>query len=228
MTGVQTCALPICFPVTISNNGKNTSPRNGCTITKRVITSRTQQSNSQKEVQANKTAGADTENTITDTAIKQATAVIQSVAARVAEATEKQQIDEITYAANEQIHKAREQFNKAQVAEETQRAAINKFKLEAIGVGIDNILKEAQVGKTRTETNAIINEVKQKWEQVKQGWKNLNINERQNKINEFKATIEAQYPNLWNVTGRAIDDMITEIVTVGGTQGERHKTKIIK
>ena len=168
------------------------------------------------------------ENTIADTAIKQATAVIQAVAARVAEATEKQQIDEITYAANEQIHKAREQFNKAQVAEETQRAAINKFKLEAIGVGIDNILKEAQVGKTRTETNAIINEVKQKWEQVKQGWKNLNINERQNKINEFKATIEAQYPNLWNVTGRAIDDMITEIVTVGGTQGERHKTKIIK
>ena len=100
-----------------------------------------------KEVQANKT-NSDRENTIADTAIKQATAVIQAVAARVAEATEKQQIDQITYAASEQIHKAREQFNKAQVAEETQRAAINKFKLEAIGVGIDNILKTTQVGKT--------------------------------------------------------------------------------
>ena len=141
-----------------------------------------------KEVQANKT-NSDRENTIADTAIKQATAVIQAVAARVAEATEKQQIDEITYAANEQIHKAREQFNKAQVAEETQRAAINKFKLEAIGVGIDNILKTAQVGKTKAETNAIINEVQQKWEQVKQGWKNLDINEKQNKINEFKTLI---------------------------------------
>ena len=79
-----------------------------------------------------------------------------------------------------QIQRAREQFNKAQVSEETQRDAINKIKLEAIGVGIENILKEAQVGKTRSETNAIIEGVKQKWEQVKQGWKNLDIAERTN------------------------------------------------
>ena len=120
------------------------------------------------------------------------------------------------------------QFNKAQVSEETQRAAIDKIKYEAIGVGIENILKEAQVGKTRTETNAIIEGVKQKWEQVKQGWKNLDIAEKQNKINEFKATIDAQYPNVWNVAGRAMDDMITEVTTLGGALGERHKTKTIK
>ena len=173
------------------------------------------------EAEAEKIAGADTENTIADTAIKQAATEIQNVAARVANATEKQQIDQITYAANEQIQKAREQFNKAQVAEETQRDAIDKIKKEAIGVGIENILKEAQVGKTRTETNAIINEIKQKWEQVKQGWKNLDINAKQTKINEFKATIDAQYPNVWNVAGRAIDDMITQITTLGGALGER-------
>ena len=104
------------------------------------------------EVEAENLEGVDRENKIADTAIKQATVEIQNVAARIANATEKQQIDHITYAANEQIHKARERFNKAQVAEETQRAAINKIKLEAIGVGIENILKEAQVGKTRTGT----------------------------------------------------------------------------
>ena len=87
------------------------------------------------EAEAEKIAGADTQNSIADTAIKQAITEIQNVAARVAKATEQQQIDEITYAANEQIQKAREQFNKAQVAEETQRAAISKFKGEAIGVG---------------------------------------------------------------------------------------------
>ena len=180
------------------------------------------------EAEAEKIAGADTENSIADTAIKQATAEIQAVAARVAKETEKQQIDQITYAAAEQIQRAREQFNKAQVAEETQRAAINKFKAEAIGVGIENILKEAQVGKTRTETNAIIVGVKQKWEQVKQGWKNLNIAEKQYKINKFKAIIDAQYPNVWNVAGRAIDDMITEVTTLGGALGERHQTKKMK
>ena len=59
-------------------------------------------------------------------------------------------------------------------------------------------------------------------------WENLDIAEKQNKINEFKAIIDAQYPNVWNVTGRAIDDLITEIVTLGGTLGERHQTKKIK
>ena len=52
--------------------------------------------------------------------------------------------------------------------------------------------------------------------------------EKQNKINEFKATIDAQYPNVWNVAGRAMDDMITEVTTLGGALGERHKTKTIK
>ena len=34
-------------------------------------------------------------------------------------------------------------------------------------------------------TSAGIEGVKQKWEQVKQGWKNLDIAEKQNKINEL-------------------------------------------
>ena len=76
-------------------------------------------------------AGVQKENTIADTAVKQATAKMQEVAARVANDTEKQQIDQITYAANEQIQRAREQFNKAQVAEETQRDQIKKIKHEA-------------------------------------------------------------------------------------------------
>ena len=180
------------------------------------------------KAEAEKISGVDTQNKIADTEIKQATTEIQNVAARVANATEKQQIDQITYAANEQIQRAREQFNKAQVSEETQRDAINKIKKEAIGVGIENILKEAQVGKTRSETNAIIEGVKQKWEHIKQGWKNLDIAEKQNKINEFRATIDAQYPNVWNVAGSAIDDMITEVTTLGGALGERHQTKKIK
>ena len=191
-----------CFPVTISGGGGTTAGSGGGSapiatadgetarqamglqIGRQTAELALMQAQTKKtEAEAKKIAGADTENTVADTAIKQATAEIKNVAARIANATEKQQIDHITYAANEQIHKAREQFNKAQVSEETQRDAINKIKLETIGVGIENILKEAQVGKTRTETNAIINEVKQKWEQIRQGWKNLDIAEKQNKIN---------------------------------------------
>ena len=63
---------------------------------------------------------------------------------------------------------------------------------------------------------------------VAQGWKGLNIQDKNLKLQEFKTEIDAQYPNVWNVTGRAIDDMITQIVTLGGKLGERHKTKTIK
>ena len=163
MPGVQTCALPICFPVTILA----TQNELGLQIGRQTAELALMQAQTKKtEAEAEKIAGADTANTIADTAIKQATAEIQAVAARVANATEKQQIDQITYAANEQIQRAREQFNKTQVSEETQRDAINKIKQEAIGVGIENILKEAQVGKTRTETNAIIEGVRQKWDAI--------------------------------------------------------------
>ena len=94
-----------------------------------------------KEVEAKKIAGADTDNVVADTAIKNATAEIQKVAARVAQDTEADQIREITYAANEQVEKYREQFNKAQVAEETQQSEIKRIKQE----GQNEILKGAAI-----------------------------------------------------------------------------------
>ena len=67
-----------------------------------------------KEVEAKKIAGADTDNTVADTEVKKATARIQQVAANVANETQEDQIKAITYAANEQVEKARERFNIAQ------------------------------------------------------------------------------------------------------------------
>lgn len=93
------------------------------------------------KAEAENIAGVDRENTIADTAVKQATAEIQKVAARVAKDTEADQIREITYAANEQVEKYREQFNKAQVAEETQQSEIKKIKQE----GQNEILKGAAI-----------------------------------------------------------------------------------
>ena len=171
---------------------------------------------------------SDTDNTVADTEVKKATARIQQVAANVASETQGDQIKAITYAANEQVEKARERFNRAQVAEETQRAEIAKIKMSAISEGLNSILIENQIGKTRAETRKITEEIKQNWQKVAQGWKGLEIQDKNLKLQEFKTEIDAQYPNVWNVAGRAIDDMITEIVTLGGKLGERHKTKTIK
>ena len=85
--------------------------------------------------------------------------------------------------------------------------------MSAISEGLNSILIENQIGKTRAETRKITEEIKQNWQKVAQGWKGLNIQDKNLKLQEFKTEIDAQYPNVWNVAGRAIDDMITEIVT---------------
>ena len=109
--------------------------------------------------EAKKIAGADTENVVADTEVKKATARIQQVAANVANETQEDQIKAITYAANEQVEKARERFNRAQVAEETQQTEIAKIKMSAISEGLNSILIENQIGKTRAETRKITEEM---------------------------------------------------------------------
>ena len=86
--------------------------------------------------------------------------------------------------------------------------------------------KSNRKNKSRNKKNNRRN--KQNWQKVAQGWKGLNIQDKNLKLQEFKTELDAQYPHVWNVAGRAIDDMITEIVTLGGQLGERHKTKTIK
>ena len=153
MTGVQTCALPICFPVTIGGGGGSAPIATadgevqrqamGLQIGRQTAELALMQAQTKKtEAEAEKIAGVQKENTIADTAVKQATAKIQEVAARVANDTEQDQIRAIIYAANEQVEKAREQFNKAQVAEETQQAEIAKIKISAISQGLNAILIE--------------------------------------------------------------------------------------
>lgn len=143
------------------------------------------------------------QNVQADTAVKQATAKIQEVAANVAKTTEYEAVRQIVGAANEQIEKAREQFNKAQVAEETQRAEIQKIQAEAAGELVKNSLMRSEIGKNAAQVNEISNSIKQKWAQVKQGQEQVNIN-------KFKEEIKASYPAVWDILGRVLDNALDE------------------
>ena len=190
--------------------------------------------NTQKtKAEAEKIGGADTENTKADTAVKNATAEIAKIAAKVSADTEKDQIQQITYAAAEQVQKAREQFNKAQVSEETQRAQINQIKASAIGELIKNALMKSDIKKNSAQIEEIQNGIKQKWEQVAQGWKGLNQRDKEIAIKKFETELKANYPNLFEVGGRIAEDFIDTSWNLlegkgWGSYGTRPKHKNLK
>ena len=80
---------------------------------------------------------------------------------------------------------------------------------KVIGVGIENILKEAQVGKTRTETNAIIEGVKQ----VRQS----EIQEMEQRIATFQQTaytdLQKKQQELVNPVIEKVRKAITDVAT---------------
>ena len=195
-----------------------------------------------KKAQAHKTAGVDTDKGraevlnltqgVENQKAQEELIRVQTRLATIQETKENETIDDYIDRVAWEARKAEEDYYQITyqnyVSKSTREAQIVKIKNEAIGTGLQNILTKAQIGKTIEETKAIGEEVKQKWTQISQGWIGLNQGERKLQIEKFVKEMEMQYPNHWNVAGRAIDDMITQVVTLGGTQGERYKTKTIK
>lgn len=113
--------------------------------------------------------GIQGKNTIADTAVKEATAEIQKIAARVANETEDSAARQIIMAANEQAEKAREQFNKAQIAEETQRDEINRIKSEALGAAIQNMATKQGMKLSEAQITNMKESIKLGWKELEQG-----------------------------------------------------------
>ena len=76
----------------------------------------------------------------------------------------------------------------------------------------------SEIGKNKAQVEEIANSIKQKWEQLNQGQQQINIA-------KFKAEMEANYPSMMEVIGRAIDDTFDLIGSVGGGRTQYKKTK---
>jgi hypothetical protein len=51
------------------------------------------------------------------------------------------------------------------------------------------------------------NRIKQDWQKVSQGWELLSKEQQKNKIEQFKADTQRDYPAIWNVMGKTMDIM---------------------
>lgn len=163
---------------------------------------------------ANKTAGAGKANEeITGKAIEN----------EIAGATKEKEKERITEEANLAFEKATMATVERQLQNQTQQDVRDGIKAEAIGKALTNRLIEANTGKTYQEIKKIKNDITQKWEEiaqgwekVHQGWQGLDKQQQQIELEKFKRIIEANYPGLWNVLGRGIDDGIQQIMNLGG------------
>ena len=171
-------------------------------------------------------------NTIARTRLIEVETAMQEMQNQVFKETVEESIDTIKYTLKKQILEVKilETRNRLDKAQYEDRVKL--LHGQAIGTLLGNNYVKAQTSKTyadirknEAEMKKIAAEIQQNWTKVSQGWVGLSQSERSTKMLEFKTETEQQYPGIWNVAGRAADDIITQIVTMGGLLGERHKTK---
>lgn len=204
-----------------------------------------------KNANANKTAGVDTErgkqeikesefrikditqgieNKAAEKLLTEAQQRLTTITADTAEGSQADVLADIE--ATAKIAKARleQEQNNAFISTRTKRATIARINAESIGAALENAIKRAEVKKKGAETDAIVQKVKQEWASISQGWIGLNQGQQQIdqgaakvKTEQFKATVDANYPSISEAVGRWVDDGMNALYGLGGKERKVYK-----
>lgn len=96
---------------------------------------------------------------------------------------------------------------------------------EAIGGELRNILTKVQTTNTKQMTEESKSRINKMVEDIAQGWKGLELNEKQRKIEEFKADLTAEYPSAWELIGKMGNDLMRSIEGKDESDGRKVKDK---
>lgn len=133
--------------------------------------------------------GAQKRNVEADTDLKKADATGTGVDTGIKLETKADVLKDVAYRASEQVEKYREQFNKAQISEETQRAEIARIKAEAVGEGIKNELMKQGITLTKAQVGAIAENLKQGWAKIGIDQQNATTNKRMANVAELNQLV---------------------------------------
>lgn len=103
-----------------------------------------------------------------------------------------------------------------EIARNTVEARISQAKAEAAGSWIKNNLMKSDIKVNEGQIKEIEAKIIKMAEEVKQGWKALSIQEQNSKIQKFKEELTGQYPNVVNVAGGILDQVIRGVVELIG------------
>lgn len=170
-------------------------------------------------------------NTEQDTLNKKAEELGQLTLNEINSLSKNDQVEYWKWLSNKALAESQKLSTETDILYNSKDALIRKNKAESIGSEINNELTKSKIGKTELETKAIANDIELKWKQLEnenqkilQGWnqlnqneKNIKINEAKNKIEQFKAEIQANYPHAMQVIGKTVDDGIKALYNITGT-----------
>lgn len=106
--------------------------------------------------------------------------------------------------------------NNAQISENTITDAVRIIREEAIGKALQN--EATKVGIKVDEAQI------KKWEtELLQGWENLRQGEQKNRIEEFKAEVQAMYPSMGNTWGHIMNNVLLNLETSTGDREWREE-----
>lgn len=98
---------------------------------------------------------------------------------------------------------------------------------EAIGAGLRNELIKSETILNEEQKNELKARINKMSEDIAQGWKNLDQNEKRNKIQEFAEEIKAEYPSIFNAGGKVVNDIVTFLEKIVG-DGDRNNRRNVE
>lgn len=171
-----------------------------------------------KKAEATKTSGVDTDQTKTQIeSLKQGieNAKAQESLTRVQEGltklnseitgrTMEDSVEQMQWLTRRIITDFHNAENETFINTTTRNEKIQIIQQEALQGILKNIL-------TKSEVNVNNAKIKQMAEQIRQGWEGLKQGQEQNTIKTFEAEIKANYPGVWNVAGKYVNDFVDGI-----------------
>lgn len=145
-----------------------------------------------KEVEANKLAGADTENTIANTALTKMNTENAELQNKLQSQSLETTLDTIIANRDKAVAESAIAMNNANVDLSTKEAKIKKINSEAINEAFKLTLMQSDTNLNNEKARAITQELAQEWERLSIELDKVGIGKMQNAIQEFTAKVNAR------------------------------------
>lgn len=178
------------------------------------------------EAEATQIGGAGTANIEANTELTKARTKLEQIAGTVQGATVKDAIQNIVWGAKRMEYEAGIAGNEQSVGDGTIIEKQNIIKQAAIGAMLENQAKKTGMALDRAKIDEISNSIRQKWETVAQGWSGLDQNQQRVEIEKFGKEMQANYPGVWNVAGKYVNDFVDGLNHLLGQKDyKKHKVE---
>lgn len=181
-------------------------------------------------VEAKKIAGADTDNTIADTSVKNTQAKANEIANYINTELTTNTIEKAKVEYNKAVADFRSADANADVDSATVQTKINKLNAELTGSILENELTDAKIDLTNEQKRAISVELAQEWENLYLRAEELDIRKQSNAIQEFAEKWKARL-GIGNLEMRKIEaglNVATQIIKSGKRTTKTETTKYDK